>query len=351
MLAMEAMPVHVSMRDGKPNVQAAVLVIATVVVFSILSVQARGAGITRPPLRGSIVAVVLSSVLCAAFTHALAHYPPLGRYFYNWDLLLQRPWQPTHVAGIAAFVSLIQVGIYSVAFVVPAGLERERIRALEIENLRLEAHELRTRAELARLRSQLEPHFLLNTLNLVSGLVTIDPQKARSVLGNLGDLLRDALAEHGELQTLEAEVAWLRRYTAILSSRHGEELLTFEWQVADAASPALLPRLLLQPLIENAVQHGALRCRGGGRVVISAERTTTAAGPRLRCTIRNDRPKEVGGVAREGAIGIENVKRRLAVNCPGATFELRLEDEACVASIDLPFDDALSVLPRAKEAS
>lgn len=87
---------------------------------------------------------------------------------------------------------------------------------------------------------------MLNTLNLVAGLVTLDPNKAREVLATLGELLTDGLNDARELCTVEDELSWLRRYTDILTARHGN-LLEVSWYVEDRAKRALQPRLVLQP--------------------------------------------------------------------------------------------------------
>ncbi len=78
----------------------------------------------------------------------------------------------------------------------------------------------------------------------------------------LGDLLSDALRDTDELRPLDEEVAWLQRYAEILESRH-LSMLKFEWDVAAEARDVLVPRLLLQPLVENAVKHGRWRDRAG----------------------------------------------------------------------------------------
>ena len=109
-------------------------------------------------------------------------------------------------------LGVLHTGIWALAFVFPYVAEDARLRALEADKLRLEAEQLKSAAELARLRSQLEPHFLLNTLNAIAGLVTEDPREARRLLACLGDLLRDSLRDGDELQPLEDEIAWLRRY-------------------------------------------------------------------------------------------------------------------------------------------
>src|SRR3989442_9967476 len=84
----------------------------------------------------------------------------------------------------------------------------------------LEAEQLRTAGELARLRANLQPHFLFNTLSTVAGLVAEEPREARNLIAALGDLLRDSIEDKGEMQTLDDEVTWLKRYAEILETRH-----------------------------------------------------------------------------------------------------------------------------------
>jgi len=127
-------------------------------------------------------------------------------------------------------------GIWALAFVYPFAVEDARNHALEAERLKSEA-------DLARLRAHLEPHFLLNTLNAIAGLVTEDPRAARRLLAALGDLLRDATRDD-EMQPVGAEVEWLQRYAAILEARYNGAI-AFKWDVDPLASNLEVPRLLL----------------------------------------------------------------------------------------------------------
>jgi signal transduction histidine kinase len=220
----------------------------------------------------------------------------------------------------------MQAGLWTLAFVLPFAIDDARMRGLEAE-------QLRSAAELARLRANLEPHFLLNTLNAIAGLVTEDPREARTLIACLGDLLRDALRDDDELQSLEEQVAWLRRYAAILQARHGDAL-RFEWKIAPEARGALLPRLLLQPLVENAVKHGALCRRGGGIVVISAELTTKPAG--IVCTVEDNGPGPSEAEVRSGAFGLHAVRKRLELRYIGATLKLEHSSEGTRSVVTLP---------------
>ena len=223
------------------------------------------------------------------------------------------PWGEGDVLRVGFAMGLTYFALWALAFVLPAVAEDARVRALE-------ADKLRTQAELAQLRSHLEPHFLLNTLNAIAGLVTEDPREARRLIGTLGDLLRDSVTPEGEMQTLDEQIEWLRRYAQILETRHAGHL-AFHWEVGGGTQRALLPRLLLQPLVENAVKHGALMRAGGGKITV---RTELADGPKLICTIEDNGPGIPNGATRPGAFGLVSVRRRLALRYADAA-SLRLE--------------------------
>jgi LytS/YehU family sensor histidine kinase len=207
-------------------------------------------------------------------------------------------------------------GLWALAFVYPAAVEGERVRALE-------AQQHRTQTELERLRAHLEPHFLLNTLNAIAGLVTEEPREARRLLSCLGDLLRDAVQETNELQRLDRQIAWLQRYAQILEARHHGSL-RFRWEVAPDCQGELLPRLLLQPLVENAVKHGALRRGdGAGEVVVSVSRRNEA----LVCVVEDNGPGMPDVEVRDGAFGLQAVRRRLELEAPRGVLRLESSSE------------------------
>lgn len=234
--------------------------------------------------------------------------------------------------------SQLHFGLWSLAFVLPSAIEEARVRSLEADKLRLEAAQLRSAAEVARLRANLEPHFLLNTLNAIAGLVTEDPREARRLLVCLGDLLRDALRDADEMQPLDEHVTWLRRYAEILEARHAGQL-AFRWEVDGRARNVVVPRLLLQPLVENAVQHGALRRSGGGEVVI---RATIADDPdrrgeRLVCVIEDNGPGLGAERTRSGAFGLHAVRRRLELRyAHRASLRLESSAEGTRSIVELP---------------
>ncbi len=246
------------------------------------------------------------------------------------------PWSWSLVVKVGAMSGSLICGIWATTFVYAQASEQSAQRLAEAARLTLEAEHLRTAAELSHLRAQVEPHFLLNTLNMIAGLVTQNPTEARRLIASLGDLLQDTLRGAEDMQTLDSELVWLRRYCEILESRHGDAL-RFSWDIAPEALGWLLPRHLLQPLVENAVRHGALRREGGGHVGLSAQIFRNQAGEaRLRCAVRDNGPGLCGPPARDGGIGLRSVRRRLQLECVGAELRVRSGEEGTEALVELP---------------
>ena len=127
-------------------------------------------------------------------------------------------------------------------------------------------------ARLNALRMQLHPHFVFNALNTISSQVERDPRLARTMIEHLGDLLRLSLEGRDRQEVpLEEEVAFLGHYVAIQKIRFAENLL-IEIQVTPEVNCALVPCLILQPLVENAIRHGISRRASGGSVTVTAGR-------------------------------------------------------------------------------
>lgn len=137
--------------------------------------------------------------------------------------------------------------------------------------LRLERMERSfSEARLNALRMQLDPHFLFNALNTISSQVERDPRLARTMIEHLGDLLRSSLEARDKFEIpLAEELAFLDHYVAIQKLRFADNL-RIEMQVDPELKYALVPSLILQPLVENAIRHGVSRRASGGTVAVSA---------------------------------------------------------------------------------
>jgi LytS/YehU family sensor histidine kinase len=163
-------------------------------------------------------------------------------------------------------------------------------------------------ARLHVLTAQLQPHFLFNTLNAISALVREDASQAERLLARLSELLRHTLRDVGQHETtLESELDFLEKYVEVQETRFGPRLaVTFE--VDPDVLDARVPRLLLQPIVENAIRHGVAPRAGPGMVHVSARRD----GNRVCLAVRDDGLgiDANGGVVHDG-IGLRTTRARL----------------------------------------
>lgn len=190
-----------------------------------------------------------------------------------------------------------------------------RAREREVTALHLEARTASLERQMAEtrlgmLRMQLDPHFLFNSLNGVSGLVRRgEAAAAIEMIARLGDLLRLSLEQRDAHEvTLAREIECLELYLAVERARLGDRLRV-EWDVEPGALGAPVPAFILQPLAENAVRHGIAKLPGGGRVRISARRSGRA----LQLVVADSGPGLRGRDGEgPGGIGLANARARLA---------------------------------------
>jgi len=181
---------------------------------------------------------------------------------------------------------------------------QEASRAAQRQALELEL--LAQGAELRALKAQIDPHFLFNSLNSIASLVSGDPAQARRMCIRLAGFLRHSLevAKHDRI-VLKDELELVDLYLGIEQIRFGERL-RIERRVGAGSASCLLPPLLLQPLVENAVRHGIAHLLAGGTVRVRARRR----GENLRIEVENPCDEERPASRGEG-IGLANVRRRL----------------------------------------
>jgi anti-sigma regulatory factor (Ser/Thr protein kinase) len=187
-------------------------------------------------------------------------------------------------------------------------------------------------AELRALKAQVNPHFLFNSLNSISALTSIDPEKARDMCILLAEFLRMTLGL-GEKTSipLQEELGMLERFMAIEKVRFGARL-QMEEDIQEACKPLLIPALLLQPLIENAVGHGIANLPEGGTVWLAAHCTDG----RLEITIRNTFDPESTSARRSGR-GLANVRRRLEARYTDqASLQARADGNEFRVDLSLP---------------
>jgi hypothetical protein len=251
----------------------------------------------------------------------------LGR----WPLLGVEPggflrhWGAYVVIGIA-----VHPANYALTLLGHHGLCRARdLRQKELDEARVEG--LLARARLQALKSQIQPHFLFNALNGISSLIGRDDGLARRLVAELGALLRAAISDDDEEVPLADELAVLGRYVSLQTARYGDRF-RFSQQVPAHALELLVPRFVLQPLVENAVKHAVERRRAPVEVRLEAR----VGAESLTLVVADDGPGLAAG-AREG-VGLGNLRERLRV-LHGDAQSLRLANRTgggAEATIVLP---------------
>lgn len=176
-----------------------------------------------------------------------------------------------------------------------------------------EQRKMREKAELKALRAQINPHFLFNTINIIMSFCRTDPDKARSLLGSLATLMQRSYSNQGEFLTLQDELTAVTAYLEIAKSRFGDRL-DMAIHIDDAVGNMLIPALSLQPLVENALNHGLFPKLGNCLLAIEA---SVEAGA-LIITITDNGvgipPKKLAQIRAANAegLGLSNVHQRLA---------------------------------------
>ena len=258
-------------------------------------------------IRNAGILLILIAVLAMVvdFTHWAIVYPtyypyrssvPTFKIFLGSDLFW---FLPNEILIGIVLVTAIE------GWQVLKDLQAERMRAMDLER------QLAV-SRLQALRMQLHPHFLFNTLHTIAGLTVEDPATARRMVIALGDLLRSTLKENGNnrMRTLAEELEYSDLYLGIEKLRLGDRLL-LNYEIEPAATRALVPQFLLQPLFENAIRHGASRMTGPCEICFRA----SCQSAMLHLMIRNDGPRGAlrSALPRFG-VGLTNTMDRLQIH-------------------------------------
>jgi len=259
---------------------------------------------SRPRLR--ILGVHLAGVVAFSALHVVGIalvrkivYAVAGDRRYDFgNVVIQFffEWQRDLITYVIALVAVVAFREY----------RKRRARELRASQLQAELSEARLR----HLTAQIEPHFLFNSLNAISNRMHEDVAAADRMISQLGDLLRAAYeSDHHVLVPLERELGWLRSYAAMMAERFRGQLL-FEIEIEPGQETLQVPRLLLQPIVENALRHG-LR-EGHGHIRVDVRRD----GRRLKYIVSDDGAGFPDTPIARGT-GISNVTRRLELLFPG----------------------------------
>lgn len=246
----------------------------------------------RRELPGYVALLVAYSAVHTSSNWALRSliFPLVGLGSYDYGDMSLRYMMEFAVDAIA-FASAVAIAHLVAAW---RRSNEERLRAERLERAL-------TEARLQALRLQLQPHFLFNALNTIASVMYDDVRAADAMLTHLSSLLRASLqTTERQLTSLDAELATLGHYVALLRGRFGDRC-TVRVDVGEGMGAALVPALVLQPLVENSVRHGRLSKEGRGVINVSAR----AVGDRLEIVVQDDGPGSTGGSRNAGGMVLE----------------------------------------------
>lgn len=185
-----------------------------------------------------------------------------------------------------------------------------------------------TEARLQALTARIRPHFLFNSLNAVLSLIRAEPRRAETALEELADLFRALMRDHRDLLPLADEIALCRQYLDLEKLRLGDRLVV-EWDIADVPADVLVPPLMLQPLLENAVYHGIEPSGGPGTLRIGFARRGNELHIELSNPCREASRGGAEGTTRGSHMALANIRERLTLY-----YDLEARLETCEETLD-----------------
>lgn len=233
---------------------------------------------------------------------------------WHWDMMFRN-------GGISAIVSAVA------------------LRLLYLQHQRGIQLEANASARIEALQARIRPHFLFNSMNTIAALIRQHPQHAEEAVEDLSDLFRASLGSAQEHVTLASELENARRYLHIEKLRLGERMRV-EWNVDALPGQALLPPLILQPLLENAIYHGVERLESGGAIII----TGSCVDDTISITIRNPLPPlDLASASGGHQMALNNIRERMQI-IYGRRGILRLDkkDEFCEVQLLFPLQERMA---------
>jgi two-component system, LytTR family, sensor kinase len=302
----------------------------------------------------SAVSNVLLAVICYYLGNILRYYRPgKSRFYYVfiWDMAISAVWlivinlllshlltDATYLAFLSKslpvrfFVAFLITGWFSMISWVIYSYDEQR----KNEKRKQEAEKLTREAELFKLRKQLHPHFLFNSLNSISALTVSRPEEARHMVQQLADFLRGTLKTEEELQvTLEEELRLLQLYLDIEKVRFGHRLDT-RIEKDDACLMAKIPQLLLQPIVENAIKFGLYDTTEKVLIKIIAKKEDHL----LTISVQNPFDPATSTSKKGTGFGLSSISRRLyLLYAKNDLLEIKAEGNIFITTVKIPQHD------------
>jgi two-component system sensor histidine kinase AlgZ len=273
-----------------------------VLVLSLLALWALDGGLRRLEYPAGILAVFVIELVIVALVYRA------GQRFFPGDPYgpLERYWLITALA-----TALILYYFHLRSRALSPALSEARLQALQ-----------------ARIR----PHFLFNSINAVLSLIRQEPKRAETALEDLADLFRVLMADNRKLSTLEREVELTRQYLSLEQLRLGDRLRV-DWHIDNMPGEALIPPLVLQPLVENAVYHGVEPSAEPGVIDINAYKSRDEVHLVLRNPYRRNRNHHSGN-----KMALANIRERLSLHFDAeAGLRTTVTDNAYQVHIVMPY--------------
>ncbi len=271
---------------------------------------------SRNPRTTGFHLVLFAAILFAEFLRQ-----SLGQGFGRQEVFYIAQGSPNSSAWIT--VAIYAATLFAVTIPIKIWNNTRNERKLE------EQDRLLMEARLAALTSQINPHFLFNTLNSVSSLIRTDPNQARVMVVRLSKVLRRLLRKHENFSTLRDELSFIDDYLSIEVVRFGDKL-RFEKDVAEDTLDMLVPSMILQPLVENSIKHGLSGKVEGGAIRIHAHRSES----RLHLLVEDDGigiPESKLATLLDRGIGVTNVNERLKVLF-GSEYRMWIESQPALGT-------------------
>lgn len=278
-------------------------ILLPLVYYVVSKYQIRNA--SSPEIFKALLASLLMAIFHEVVSNILYHVP--------MHLFGFRPFSEkvmNFIIGAFPSATISRLVEYWILYAILTSIDyRRKLRHKHLELVQLESQ--LASAQLNALRLQLQPHFLFNTLNTISSLMEFDIKKSQKIVSQLGSLLRTVLDENTRKTIpLREELEFVKSYLAIEQVRFMDRL-NIQYELEEESLDALVPSLILQPLVENAIKHGFSNKIEAGTITVATQRV----GTNIKLTVQDDglgSDLESEALLNKG-IGLKNVKQRLAL--------------------------------------
>ena len=286
---------------------------------------------------------LLSAVVMCAFRGQLESVGKTRAFVVSFVVLLllslvlaEIAYQITRVFGELVIINDTHTGFLIRTVGISAIVIALSMRYLYISSEWRRSVVLEAQARISALQALIRPHFLFNSMNTIASLTRTNPKQAEEAVEDLSDLLRANLGKTGDRTTLKAELEVAAIYQRIEKLRLGDRL-NVRWDVSDLPMRALIPSLVIQPLLENAIYHGIELLPDGGDVIVTGKRD----GDHLSITVTNPIATDERRSKRGNKMAMTNIQQRFALAYDSrAHVEVNQDENTFSVQLRFPHEDS-----------